>query len=144
MSLWSRCSFPTGEPTPERITLTSTSGPTEEELGRGPPAVRPVVRSMRERAGELVAGARDERVALTEDGGLTSMVREVLQAGLDVEMTEHRGYHDTATTDGEPVTAATAATGDGEYGRRAGQAADASRPGGGGRAGHRRQGRPPA
>jgi transposase-like protein len=47
---------------------------------------------MRERAGELVAGARDEGVALTEDGGLTSMVREVLQAGLDVEMTEHRGY----------------------------------------------------
>ncbi len=37
--------------------------------------------------------ARSEGVALTgEDGLLTSMVREVLQAGLDVEMAEHLGY----------------------------------------------------
>ena len=41
----------------------------------------------------LVERARSEGVALTgEDGLLTSMVREVLQAGLDVEMTEHLGY----------------------------------------------------
>jgi putative transposase len=42
---------------------------------------------------ELVDRARREGVALTgEDGLLTSMVREVLQAGLDVEMAEHLGY----------------------------------------------------
>jgi putative transposase len=41
----------------------------------------------------LVERARSEGVSLTgEDGLLTSMVREVLQAGLDVEMTEHLGY----------------------------------------------------
>jgi putative transposase len=41
----------------------------------------------------LVDRARSEGVALTgEDGLLTSMVREVLQAGLDVEMSEHLGY----------------------------------------------------
>jgi putative transposase len=41
----------------------------------------------------LVDRARGEGVALTgEDGLLTSMVREVLQAGLDVEMAEHLGY----------------------------------------------------
>jgi putative transposase len=41
----------------------------------------------------LVERARSEGVALTgEDGLLTSMVREVLQAGLDVEMSEHLGY----------------------------------------------------
>jgi putative transposase len=41
----------------------------------------------------LVDRARGEGVALTgEDGLLTSMVREVLQAGLDVEMVEHLGY----------------------------------------------------
>ena len=48
---------------------------------------------MRAWAEELVARARDEGVDLTgEQGLLTSMVREVLQAGLDVEMTEHLGY----------------------------------------------------
>jgi transposase-like protein len=41
----------------------------------------------------LVDRARSEGVALTgEDGLLTGMVREVLQAGLDVEMSEHLGY----------------------------------------------------
>jgi putative transposase len=41
----------------------------------------------------LVERARNEGVALTgEDGLLTGMVREVLQAGLDVEMAEHLGY----------------------------------------------------
>ena len=49
--------------------------------------------SMREWATALVDRARGEGVALTgEDGLLTSMVREVLQAGLDVEMAEHLGY----------------------------------------------------
>jgi transposase-like protein len=41
----------------------------------------------------LVEGARSEGVSLTgEDGLLTGMVREVLQAGLDVEMAEYLGY----------------------------------------------------
>jgi len=41
----------------------------------------------------LVDRARSEGVALTgQDGLLTSMVKEVLQAGLDVEMSEHLGY----------------------------------------------------
>jgi putative transposase len=49
--------------------------------------------SMRAWAEELVSRAREEGVALTGDGGLlTSMVREVLQAGLDVEMADHLGY----------------------------------------------------
>jgi putative transposase len=49
--------------------------------------------SRRAWAQELVDRARSEGVALTgEDGLLTLMVREVLQAGLDVEMAEHLGY----------------------------------------------------
>jgi hypothetical protein len=49
--------------------------------------------SMREWAQELVSRAREEGVALTGDEGLlTSMVKEVLQAGLDVEMADHLGY----------------------------------------------------
>jgi len=44
-------------------------------------------------AQELVARSRQEGVNLTGDGGLlTQMVQEVLQAGLDVELTEHLGY----------------------------------------------------
>jgi putative transposase len=44
-------------------------------------------------AGELVARARDEGVALTGEGGLlTELMRSVLQRGLEVEMTEHLGY----------------------------------------------------
>ncbi len=44
-------------------------------------------------AQELVARSRQEGVNLTGDGGLlTAMVQEVLQAGLDVELTEHLGY----------------------------------------------------
>jgi putative transposase len=49
--------------------------------------------SMRDWAQQLVSRARDEGVALTGDEGLlTSMVKEVLQAGLDVEMADHLGY----------------------------------------------------
>ena len=47
----------------------------------------------------LVARARDEGVSLTGDGGLlTAMIRQVLQTGLEVEMSEHLGYerHDPA------------------------------------------------
>lgn len=49
--------------------------------------------SMRAWAEQLVSRARSEGVALTGDEGLlTSMVKEVLQAGLDVEMADHLGY----------------------------------------------------
>jgi len=54
---------------------------------------------MREWAEQLVARARAEGVELTgDDGLLTAMVRQVLQTGLEVEMSEHLGYerHDPA------------------------------------------------
>jgi transposase-like protein len=45
-------------------------------------------------ASELVARARDEGVALTGEGGLlTDLVRQVLQTGLEVELTEHPRLH---------------------------------------------------
>jgi transposase-like protein len=62
------------------------------------PAVRsvPVVAdepAMRDWATELVARARAEGVELTGDNGLlTALVRQVLQTGLEVEMSEHLGY----------------------------------------------------
>jgi transposase-like protein len=57
------------------------------------PAVSAGPDSMRAWAQALVDRARGEGVALTgEEGLLTSMVREVLQAGLDVEMADHLGY----------------------------------------------------
>jgi len=50
----------------------------------------------------LVDRARSEGVALTgEDGLLTGMVREVLQAGLDVEMSEHLGSYGGAFVKGK-------------------------------------------
>ena len=54
---------------------------------------------MVEWAEQLVARARNEGVSLTGEGGLlTAMVRQVLQTGLEVEMTDHLGYgrHDPA------------------------------------------------
>jgi transposase-like protein len=49
--------------------------------------------SLRDWAEELVARARAEGVDLTgDDGLLTGIVRQVLQAGLDVELEEHLGY----------------------------------------------------
>jgi len=48
---------------------------------------------MRDWADELVARARTEGVELTgENGLLTALVRQVLQTGLEVELTEHLGY----------------------------------------------------
>ena len=48
---------------------------------------------MRDWAAELVARARTEGVELTgDDGLLTALVRQVLQTGLEVEMTDHLGY----------------------------------------------------
>ena len=69
-----------------------------ETATRSLPAVRsvPLVGdepAMRDWADELVARARDEGVELTGDNGLlTALVRQVLQAGLEVEMTDHLGY----------------------------------------------------
>jgi hypothetical protein len=49
--------------------------------------------AMREWAERLVARARVEGVDLTgDDGLLTGILRQVLQAGLDVELEEHLGY----------------------------------------------------
>jgi len=48
---------------------------------------------MREWAEGLVARARAEGVELTgDDGLLTAMIRQVLQTGLEVELTDHLGY----------------------------------------------------
>lgn len=47
---------------------------------------------MRDWAAVLVERARSEGVELTGDNGLfTALVRQVLQTGLEVEMTEHLG-----------------------------------------------------
>jgi transposase-like protein len=49
--------------------------------------------AMRDWAAELVERARCEGVELTgDDGLLTALVRQVLQTGLEVEMTDHLGY----------------------------------------------------
>jgi transposase-like protein len=49
--------------------------------------------AMRAWAEALVARAREENVALTgESGLLTGLVKQVLQAGLEIEMEEHLGY----------------------------------------------------
>jgi hypothetical protein len=49
--------------------------------------------AMRDWAAELVERARTEGVELTGDNGLlTALVRQVLQTGLEVEMTDHLGY----------------------------------------------------
>jgi putative transposase len=48
---------------------------------------------LRDWATELVERARSEGVELTgDDGLLTALVRQVLQTGLEVEMTDHLGY----------------------------------------------------
>jgi len=55
--------------------------------------------AMRELAEQLVARARAEGVELTgDDGLLTAMIRQVLQTGLEVELSDHLGYepHDPA------------------------------------------------
>ena len=64
---------------------------------------------MRDWAAELVARARAEGVELTGDNGLlTALVRQVLQTGLEVEMTDHLGYEPHAVEGrGSRATAAT-------------------------------------
>jgi putative transposase len=49
--------------------------------------------AMRDWAAELVEQARTDGVALTGEGGLlTALVQQVLQTGLEVELTDHLGY----------------------------------------------------
>ena len=61
-------------------------------LGAAPADIR-VVRAVEPNLETARALCDEKGVALTgDDGLLTSMVREVLQAGLDVEMAEHLGY----------------------------------------------------
>lgn len=72
-------------------TTTTSEGGEGEVLAAAGPAAE--VDPRRAWAQALVERARSEGVSLTgEDGLLTGMVREVLQAGLDVEMAEHLGY----------------------------------------------------
>lgn len=58
------------------------------------PVVHGVVEpTMQDLARAMVARAREEGQELTGEGGLlTDLVQQVLQAGLEVEMTEHLGY----------------------------------------------------
>src|SRR5580765_3872917 len=74
---------------------TTTASTSPAEAVRTPRSV-PLVGdepTMRDWADELVARARTEGVELTGDGGLlTALVRQVLQTGLEVEMTDHLGY----------------------------------------------------
>ena len=68
-------------------------------VARSVPFVAGDAPAMREWAEELVARARAEGVELTGDEGLlTAMIRQVLQTGLEVELTDHLGYepHDPA------------------------------------------------
>ena len=76
-------------------TTTTTSAAVLPTKNPVPPIV-PLVGdepAMRDWAAELVARARSEGVELTgDDGLLTALVRQVLQTGLEVEMTDHLGY----------------------------------------------------
>ena len=75
--------------------ITTTKGSTPAERG-GPPRRVPLVGdepAMREWAAELVERAHRDGVDLTGDNGLlTALVQQVLQTGLEVEMTDHLGY----------------------------------------------------
>jgi putative transposase len=76
----------------------SSSTPTKHGAGTGllDPRSVPFVGdepAMRDWAAELVERARSQGVELTgDDGLLTALVRQVLQTGLEVEMTDHVGY----------------------------------------------------
>ena len=77
-------------------TTTTTASISSPAGSAGPPRSVPLVGdepAMREWADELVARARSEGVELTgENGLLTALVRQVLQTGLEVELSEHLGY----------------------------------------------------
>ena len=66
---------------------------TDHDMPAGPASEAAGEAAMADWAEQLVAQARAEGVELTGDGGLlTGLVRQVLQCGLEVEMTEHLGY----------------------------------------------------
>lgn len=70
---------------------------TDQNLPAMPANALPDEAAMKDWAELLVARARAEGVELTGDGGLlTGLVRQVLQTGLEVEMTEHLGYERNA------------------------------------------------
>src|SRR4051812_14044340 len=72
---------------------TTTTTPVEPARS---PRIVPLVGdepAMRDSTEELVARARTEGVELTGDNGLlTALVRQVLQTGLEVELSDHLGY----------------------------------------------------
>ena len=74
----------------------SASAAAVEPAGPWAPSIVPLVGdepAMRDCAAKLVERARCEGVELTGDNGLlTALVRQVLQTGLEVEMTDHLGY----------------------------------------------------
>ena len=73
-------------------TTTSVVEPAKVSVPRNVPLVGDVS-AMREWADELVERARTQGVELTGDNGLlTALVRQVLQTGLEVEMSDHLGY----------------------------------------------------
>ena len=72
--------------------MTSRDRAGARSVGRSVPGVGEEPQ-MRDWAAELVDRARTEGVELTgENGLLTTLVRQVLQTGLEVEMTDHVGY----------------------------------------------------
>ena len=84
------------------MTTTSSDGVSVVPGARSVPLVAGDTPAMREWAEQLVARARAEGVELTGDEGLlTAMIRQVLQTGLEVELSDHLGYepHDPV----EPV-----------------------------------------
>ncbi len=81
------------------MTTTSSDGVSVVPAARSVPLVAGDTPAMREWAEQLVARARAEGVELTgDDGLLTAMIRQVLQTGLEVELSDHLGYepHDPA------------------------------------------------
>src|SRR5437899_11423343 len=81
------------------MTTTSSDEVSVVPVARSVPIVAGDAPAMREWAEELVARARAEGVELTgDDGLLTAMIRQVLQTGLEVELTDHLVYepHDPA------------------------------------------------
>ncbi len=85
--------------------------PVDGEEEAGAPSAAFDGDGLRSWAEALVDRARSEGVSLTGEGGLlTSMVREVLQTGLDVEMADHLGcepYESVGRGSGTAVMAPT-------------------------------------
>src|SRR5438132_2101720 len=81
------------------MTTTSADGLSLVQAARSVPLWPGDTAAVREWAEELVARARAEGVELIGDQGLlTAMIRQVLQTGLEVELSDHLGYepHDPA------------------------------------------------